>query len=103
MAIKEDIQNRKSKVISASLNKYLITKGKVLVNEGKFSSTSDVVAIVLTEFFVREELKNEGNEGEALIRSILRKSLAAPAEQNADIVTTEDEKEACYIVKAILH
>lgn len=29
--------------------------------------------------------------------------IEAPAEQNADIVTTEDEKEACYIVKAILH
>lgn len=90
MAITKNIQkNRKTKAISVSLDEYLIVKAKQLADDGEFSSVSSVVAVALTEFFVRHDLPSDNigaklaklldssEEGKALIRSILQESFAS--------------------------
>lgn len=95
MVLEEFADNRKKRSKSFALDENLIEKLEILSKRGDFGSQSNIVSVALYEFFgkhidivahsndtqgiVQDYLKSP--EGEALIRSIIRKSLATPEEK----------------------
>ncbi|OPY19419.1 MAG: hypothetical protein A4E24_01665 [Methanomethylovorans sp. PtaU1.Bin093] len=92
--------SRKSKTAAFSLSPNTIKKLEAYSNSEEYGNKSSIVQQAITEFFAREEMRVEKEEyltsvrifiseflqspeGEALIRSILRKSLAASDEEAA--------------------
>jgi Arc/MetJ-type ribon-helix-helix transcriptional regulator len=83
---------------TVSINAYLLGQSNDLIENGDFSSLSDIVATAMNEFFVRRRIGINGEmnsvmtaylksaDGKALIQSIIQESLTASNQNDKPIV-----------------
>ena len=99
MVLEEFAGSKKKRPKSYSMDDYLIERIATLSETGKFGSQSNIVSTAVAEFLAKNETTIleqqerqinahiaaylQSPEGEELIRSILRKSLAASEEKSA--------------------